>query len=184
MTDVSGHAVYRSRAFGTSDIHAGHSRVTSQQHNKSGTRLGNERGRRLMSFARKAVTVASVDHRQLEHVVALVYAALTPIDGEETRPGDKLLDVPDMTNLLDTIVSTLKVDADTAGALFIRALALYTFCIKDPPPKEFMEKGIPGELLCAVAAMAAVTQTPGNDGLASHEFAPGAVRRILAAAFS
>lgn len=137
-----------------------------------------------MSFARKAVTVASVDHEQLEHVVQLVYATLTPVGDEEDRPGDKLLDVPEMKDLLDTIFDTFKVDADTAGALFIRALALYTLCKKEKLPKQLVKNGMPGELLCAAAAIADLTKTPGNDGLVSHEFAPGAIRGVFAAALS
>lgn len=135
-----------------------------------------------MSFAKQAITVPAVDVELLEHTVALVFSAVSPTD-DEPSGGDKLLDGADLTDTLDTTAEATDADADTVGALFQRAAALYSYCGKEKPPRHLLENGFPGRVLCAAAATSPLFKVPGaTPNLVAYDLDPEAMRAAIAAA--
>lgn len=135
-----------------------------------------------MSFAPQKIDVPSVDANQLHHAMLFVFTSAMPTDGETTI-GDKLVDGPDLTELLDSIHQAFNVDANTVGALVQRAVALYGYCGREKPPASLMEGGLPGRVLLAAASTTPIVLRPGATiNLATFDFEKEAMRAAIATA--
>lgn len=122
----------------------------------------------------KSSSVPGVDPHQLRSAFQLVYDATA--DDDDTEAMARI----DLHDLLNSIAATLKVNPDTAIALFKRAIALSDFCATETLPDDLFEDGLPGRVLCGAAAKAAILDVPGNeDGEISHMLDAEAMRQAL-----
>ena len=115
----------------------------------------------------------------------LIHQALKPLiqwmnDGDPTdQHTSEIMPSSDMIDILTHFECTCKIDKPTAGALFIRAMALLNFCQEHELPDSLFTEGIPGRILCTAAANLQVYRDDHDEQHSAHAFAASDIHAAL-----
>jgi hypothetical protein len=90
------------------------------------------------------------------------------------------IESPEPSVILDDLVQQLRIDEGNAVALLKRAMALMNYCAEALLPESLFDSGLPGDLLCRVAATATVMDVSGEVAITrGHVLDPIEMRKAL-----
>jgi hypothetical protein len=114
----------------------------------------------------------------------LIHQALIPLidwsnDDDFTQGVAEIMPSSDMVDILTHLQHSCTIDKPTAGALFIRVMALLNFCQENDLPDTLFAEGLPGRKLCTAAAKLQVYREIRDEQHSAHVFAEPDVHAAL-----
>jgi hypothetical protein len=125
-------------------------------------------------------SVMPVDPEHLRQTVALFEDWFAYTGKIDVETNEREVEGPDLRTMLDSLATKFAIDEGGAIALFKRGLALMGYCGEASLPEALFEDGVPGKVLCKIAAKATVVDVPGETAEEmGHTLDPDEMRKAL-----
>ena len=114
----------------------------------------------------------------------LIHQALIPMiewtnDADSAPANTQIIPSSDMCDILTHLRHSCAIDKPTAGALFIRVMALLNFCRESELPDLLFTEGVPGRKLCTPASKLQVYREIHDELHSVHIFAAPDIHAAL-----